>query len=184
MTHTAKPILCMSVLILNRVRSSLTRGCSESHFMTLRFAEENCVVRQPTDRRHQRQQRMRRGQSSSQGVLLVAEKPAALPGLERAPAQGRVGGGRSTSAYFVEADAGRRQVRCVQHPPLRLNDSHSDGNRDRLRTVPAWRIRVRVARPLNALRATTGLCSRYWGRYSSDFHRSENCNGHSFEPSW
>ena len=45
---------------------------------------------------------MHRGQPEPQRVFLVADVPAALTGLERAPTEGRMGGGVSAGVFFLK----------------------------------------------------------------------------------
>jgi len=60
----------------------------------------NIGWRHPTDQRQQGHRGMPRGQPQPQRVLLVADEPAALSGLERASAQGRMPGGVGGGTFF------------------------------------------------------------------------------------
>jgi hypothetical protein len=66
----------------------------------------------PTDEWHQQHADGIIVQPQAQRVFLVADKAAALPSLERAPAQCGAGGGVLAGVFF-EAGTGRRQIRGI-----------------------------------------------------------------------
>ena len=57
----------------------------------------------PTDQWNQQDSGFVMGEPETQGMLLVTDKPAALTGLERAPAQGCAMGGISAGDLFLKA---------------------------------------------------------------------------------
>ena len=107
--HRDAPLLPASPFAFGRqiahVRHDLTRPPRPALITVMQAGHQqptlgNIGGRYPTDQRHEQDCVLVRTPPQAEAVLLVADKPAALTGLERAPTKGRMDGGVSAGVFF------------------------------------------------------------------------------------
>jgi len=109
--HRDAPLLPASAFAFGRqiahVRDDLTRPPRPALVTVMQAGHQQPALGNiggchPTDQRHEQDRVLVRTPPQAEAVLLVADKPAALAGLERAPTEGRMGGGVSAGVFFLK----------------------------------------------------------------------------------